>query len=239
MIKKYELTDETTRVWTGETLHRIRALRDFGNVKVGQLGGWVESENNLSHVGMSWVADEAMVYDNATIFDSAIIKDGAIAYGSSMIYDEAIVCDHAQVEGVAEVNGTAKIFEHASVSGATFIRDNAEIGGNAMICGCGVIEKDASIFKSTDYFFVSPIGVMSGCLSFYRNVRNEISIRCGHFYEGRLYDRCYYENIDEFRLMQKIKMVHSDNEHAKAYLLAADLAEIRMNTRMEELEFMF
>lgn len=239
MIKKYELTDETTKIWCGKTLHRIRALRDFGDVKAGQLGGWIESENNLSHGGMAWVADDAMVYDHATIFDSAIIKDGAIACESSVIYDEAIVCDHANVGGATEVKEKAKIFEHASISGSMIIRDNAEIGGNVMICGCGTIGKDASIFESTDYFFVSPIGIMSGCLSFYRNIHNEISIRCGHFYEGRLYDRYYYENIDEFRLMQKIKMAHSDNEHAKAYLLAADLAEIRMNTRMEELEFMF
>lgn len=239
MIKKYELADETKKIWGRKTLHRIRALRDFGDVKAGQLGGWIESENNLSHGGAAWVADEAMVYDHATIFDSAMIKDGAIACESSVIYDEAVVCDHAHVGGTTEVKETAKIFEHASVSGYMLIRDNAEIGGNAMICGCGTIGKDARIFESTDYFFVSPIGTMSGYLSFYRNIRNEISIRCGHFYEGRLYDRNYYENVDEFRLMQKIKMVHSDNEHAKAYLLAADLAEIRMNTHIREVEFEF
>ena len=102
MIKKYELTDETKKIWSRKTLHRIRALRDFGYVKTGQLGGWIESENNLSHGGAAWVADEAMVYDNATIFDSAMIKDGAIACESSVIYDEAIVCDHAHIGGMTE-----------------------------------------------------------------------------------------------------------------------------------------
>ena len=47
MSKKYELTDETME-WEGHTLHRIKALRDFNDVKAGDLGGWVESEDNLS-----------------------------------------------------------------------------------------------------------------------------------------------------------------------------------------------
>ena len=35
---KYELTD-TIRIVEGVKLHQIRALRDFGNVKSGDLGG--------------------------------------------------------------------------------------------------------------------------------------------------------------------------------------------------------
>ncbi|EJF84065.1 hypothetical protein MCU_00733 [Bartonella elizabethae Re6043vi] len=39
MEKKYELTDETIEV-DGHTLHRIRALKDFGDLKTGDLGGF-------------------------------------------------------------------------------------------------------------------------------------------------------------------------------------------------------
>lgn len=49
--KKYELTD-ITKEYMGRTLHRIKALRDVDvSVKAGDLGGWVESEDNLSQVG--------------------------------------------------------------------------------------------------------------------------------------------------------------------------------------------
>lgn len=48
MNKKYELIDETQE-WNGRILHRIRALADFGDVKAGELGGWIEKEENLSH----------------------------------------------------------------------------------------------------------------------------------------------------------------------------------------------
>lgn len=48
--KKYELTDEKTEC-LGRTLHRVRALRDFQNVKAGDMGGWVEAEKDLAHSG--------------------------------------------------------------------------------------------------------------------------------------------------------------------------------------------
>ena len=50
-MKKYELTNETKKVGS-VTLHRIRALKDFGNVVKGELGGWLESEANLDHKGI-------------------------------------------------------------------------------------------------------------------------------------------------------------------------------------------
>ena len=52
--KKYELTEEAIVV-DGHKLHRIRALKDFADVKAGDLGGYVESEDNLSHEGNCWV----------------------------------------------------------------------------------------------------------------------------------------------------------------------------------------
>lgn len=45
--KKYELTDVTRKVGD-RTLYQIRALKDFGEVKAGDLGGYIEKESNLS-----------------------------------------------------------------------------------------------------------------------------------------------------------------------------------------------
>ncbi|WP_273721794.1 dATP/dGTP diphosphohydrolase domain-containing protein [Bartonella sp. ML71XJBT] len=77
--KKYELTDETIEV-DGKTLHRIRALKDFGDVKAGDLGGFIENEINLSHYGNCWVAGKAVIYGgggfsgNAKIFGYGEVK---------------------------------------------------------------------------------------------------------------------------------------------------------------------
>ena len=43
---------------TEETI-RIRTLRLFGNIKAGDLGGFIENERNLSHTGSAWVRGEA------------------------------------------------------------------------------------------------------------------------------------------------------------------------------------
>ena len=53
-MRKYVLTDETMKHLC-YTLHRIKAVRSFGNVQEGKLGGWVESEENLSQEGNCWV----------------------------------------------------------------------------------------------------------------------------------------------------------------------------------------
>ena len=45
MEKKYKLTDETIKL-NGVTLYRIEALKDFGEIKKGDEGGFIESENN-------------------------------------------------------------------------------------------------------------------------------------------------------------------------------------------------
>ena len=60
-MKKYELTKETKTLMDGTVLHRIRALLDIPmhGVKAGDLGGWIEKENNLSQCGNAWVSGDA------------------------------------------------------------------------------------------------------------------------------------------------------------------------------------
>ncbi|MBB5074518.1 hypothetical protein HNQ69_001670, partial [Bartonella callosciuri] len=56
MCKKYQLTSEIKKIKHALTrniinLYRIRALKDFNDVKAGTLGGFIEKEVNLSHDG--------------------------------------------------------------------------------------------------------------------------------------------------------------------------------------------
>lgn len=75
-MKKYELTDETIEVY-GTALHRIKALKDFGNVKKGELGGYVESERNLSQEGNCWVCGNAKVCGDAEVCGNARVYGDA------------------------------------------------------------------------------------------------------------------------------------------------------------------
>ena len=83
-MKKYELTEETVTVY-GKTLYRIRAVRDFGSVKTGEFGGYIEKEENLSH------------FDNAWVFGNARVCGDAKVYGNARVYDDAWVSGNAEV----------------------------------------------------------------------------------------------------------------------------------------------
>ena len=61
MNTKYEFTGETKIVY-GRTLRRIKAIVAIGaTVAPGDIGGWIESENNLSMFGNAWVYGNASV----------------------------------------------------------------------------------------------------------------------------------------------------------------------------------
>ena len=162
--KKYELTDDTM-VIGGCTLHRIRALRSFRNVIKGELGGFIQSEANLSHAGEAWVFDDAKVFDkarvienakvmkDATVFDAAIIGKRAIVSGSANVYKNAIVCDHALVKDYASVCGRAIIKDEAIVSDRASVEGKAIIGMHSRVGGDTVVGDEAEILtKSTVKF---------------------------------------------------------------------------------------
>ena len=139
--KKYELTDETIKC-EGRTLHRIKALRDVNdNVKAGDLGGWVESENNLSQDGKCWIYDEATVFDDARVEENAIIQGQAslfmqaIAKGNCRICGGAIVADAATVEGHATVYHQARVLGKSKISGHANIYQHAYITNDAVVEG--------------------------------------------------------------------------------------------------------
>ena len=93
--KKYELLQDQTIEWRGRTLYRICALRDFGSVHAGDVGGYIECEHNLSQGDNAWVCDNARVYGDAWV------------YGDASVYDNASVCDNAWVYDNARVYGDA------------------------------------------------------------------------------------------------------------------------------------
>ncbi len=152
-MKKYEFTDET-RTISGHVLHRIRALRDFANVKAGDLGGWIECENNLSHDGDCWIFDNACVFDqasvsgNARIADEAQVCDKATIEGDAEILDEACVNDNAHISEEAFIYGQAHIYGHADICGHTIISDNASIGGEVHIKGTTHIGKQRLLINA-------------------------------------------------------------------------------------------
>jgi len=144
MEKKYELTNEKI-MFFGKKLCRIRALKDFGNVNKGDLGGFIEKEENLSHEGICWIYKNAKAYDNVLITHNARIYDRAHIYNNAKIGGNAIVCNTALVTGNALVSGNAQIWGDAIITDNSVIRGNAKIYNNAIICGNAKVDGDAII----------------------------------------------------------------------------------------------
>ena len=81
-MKKYELTQESISV-SGKKLYRIKALVDFKNIKAGDLGGYIEMENNLDQYGNAWVYGAAKVYGDAKVYGNAEVYGNAKVYGNA------------------------------------------------------------------------------------------------------------------------------------------------------------
>src|SRR5712664_3708133 len=94
--KKYEFTGETKCVGN-ITLRRIRRLSD------GVVGGWIEKESNLSHEGMCFVYDNALVSGNGLVSGNAWVCGDARVYGNAWVFGNARVCGDARVFGNALV----------------------------------------------------------------------------------------------------------------------------------------
>ena len=160
-MKHFKLRTDLTIEVGEKILYRIEATRDiekFG-VKAGDLGGYVEKEENLS--GNAWVSDLAMVYGNAWVCDTAHVSGDARVYGDTWVCDNALVCDNAQVYGNARVSGDASVSGDADVSGDALVSGNAEVYGDK-------IEKENDLINITSNadsynITITPKHIKIGC----------------------------------------------------------------------------
>ena len=135
--KKYMLTNYT-KEYDGQTLYRIRALKDFGNVKAGELGGFVSGEHNLSQEGDCWIRNKAIVRENALVKDNACVGLDARIEGNSIISEQSyvgsnsIVSKNAQIKGASVIEGNTYVTDNVILSG-TYTDEYVKLYGNARI----------------------------------------------------------------------------------------------------------
>lgn len=85
MTKKYTLVKSDTIInCEGKKLFRIKAAVAIAalGISKGDLGGYIESEQNLSQV-----SDNAWVYGNARVYGNAQVYGNARVYGDARVYD--------------------------------------------------------------------------------------------------------------------------------------------------------
>ena len=204
-MKKFELTSEFITNIFGTKLFRIKALIEFGNVKAGELGGFVEKEENLSQDGNAWVYDSARVYDNARVYGDARVYGNACVCGDARVYSNACVCGNARVCDNARVYGNAWVYGNACVCGDAWVYDSARVYG------------DACVYGDAGYATVHGFGSEYRTTTFFKTKAGDIGVKCG----------CFYGNLSEFR--KKVVETHGETKKAKEYLMLADLMEFRFS----------
>ena len=84
-MKKYELTAESI-VKFGRVLFRIKALVAFADVEEGELGGFIEKEENLDQSGNAWVYGNAQVSGDAWVYGDARVYGNARVSGDAWVF---------------------------------------------------------------------------------------------------------------------------------------------------------
>ena len=120
-MNKYQIIEQYTYLPDGRKVYRILALRDFGTVRRGTIGGFVESENNLSDDGRCWIADDA------------------IAAGKSRVSGDSLLANRAMIDDYAKVTDNAAVRDDATLRENVFVYGNATVGLQSVLAGVATV----------------------------------------------------------------------------------------------------
>lgn len=97
MEKKFELTEKYVVNELGTKLYQIKCTKTFKYVKEGELGGYIEKEENLSQEGNARMSGNAQVSGNACLKSDAD-HCGFDCFGSSNRHTHAYLTSDNTVE---------------------------------------------------------------------------------------------------------------------------------------------
>lgn len=157
--KKYKLLEDdyilVENNGIATTLHRIKALKNFGDVAKGDIGGYIESKRNLSYEDGddSWVYDDARVYGLAVVRGNSRVRDMAVVRGNSIVdcnsqaSDRALIDDSTIINSHVAGNGKAKIFCNLYSS---YLCDDSLVAGRVVVKDC-VIDGKSTVSQPLSY----------------------------------------------------------------------------------------
>lgn len=146
---KYEMVPVTPKASSENTepLYRIRALRDFGPIKTGDMGGYVSSERNLSHEGLCWIYEDAMATGHSNVSGNAKLHDFVRISENVKISGNAKLSHVVLIDGNVDISGDVEISDQAILSGNARISGNARLGGWIWIYGNTQISGNVHLFE--------------------------------------------------------------------------------------------
>nr|DAR02701.1 MAG TPA: Putative transferase, nesg, ydcK, Structural Genomics.38A [Caudoviricetes sp.] len=139
--KKYELVPETVTKFYSKPTYRIRALKDFSDVKKGQYGGYVESEENLSQSGNCWIYDDSIVGSRSRVLDNAIVKDSSKVINGSEISDDAIIEKGSLIDESSVVCDRSRVI-------SSLVTESSAVIYSSIVNEDSMIEQGSTVFNA-------------------------------------------------------------------------------------------
>lgn len=124
------------------TLYRIIATKSFflekfnKHIKKYDIGGYVESIENIDPTNPVWVDNTARIFDSAKILNGSYIRNVALVYENATVIGSE-VADHCRVHGSSIIENSkilnlSEIRDGAKIQNSE-IRKSSKISGNAQI----------------------------------------------------------------------------------------------------------
>lgn len=130
---KYRITDIQHPVY--KECYRIQAIRDVDqDIRIGELGGFIEKERNLDHSGKCWISGNAVCRDTAQVSKDSRVTGNAEIRGQALVTGTSLLQGHCLVEGNAYVKD-AVICDSARVTGDAVVESEKESKGFPVISG--------------------------------------------------------------------------------------------------------
>lgn len=168
MKKKYEILKDQSITLNGHTLYRIKLLKEIYSIPPGTIGGFIESEDNLSQEGDCWVAEEAAVYGRSKVMNNAWVGGSARIQGLSVIYENCLIAGSPIIIN-SEIGGDSTVRGEAIIEDSV-LQDCAIVKGNAKLYYVNVFER--SIIK--DFATVTNVAIKgNACISGKVYIKND------------------------------------------------------------------
>lgn len=139
---KYVITSNVLTI-DNRDFFQVKALKDFGSVKAGDLGGYIQSSENLSQEGNCWIGQDVVLMDDARVEDNAVVTGDSVVRNNGCVRGYAhvrntTVCDNAVVEGTAYIIGGFHDYNSIVIKDNAIVR--GDLQGSFVICGSTIIE---------------------------------------------------------------------------------------------------
>lgn len=156
--RKYELVEEEL---DGVIMYRLHAIKNFGKVRKGDIGGLVSGENIIPHDDNSWVYKDSILETNVPITSTIIKKSKVIAHCSKLtsvnIFNSTIECTNTSLQTYATSIEDSEIY----IIGSVVEFGNVGIYNTKFDISSSNIDIKQSIFNHCKYEYKSSEAIKS------------------------------------------------------------------------------